>query len=95
MTPAIPVNSLLSSVPSVLGTGGNPLSPNGLILTSDQSIPYGTVASFPSATAVSNWFGPNANITKMAGIYFSGYTLAESLPNVLFVAQLNPAAIAG
>lgn len=95
MTPAIPVSQLLSSTPSVLGAGGNPLSPNSVFMTNDPSIPYGTVQAFPNATAVENWFGPEANETALANAYFDGYVGATSLPSVLYFAQFNPAAISG
>jgi len=95
MTPAIPVSSLLSSTPSVLSAGGNPLSPNAVFLTSDPSIPPGTVQAFSSAAAVSAWFGPNANETALANLYFTGNTLAQTLPSVLYFAQYNTAAVAG
>lgn len=94
-TGAIPVSQLLSSTPSVLGAGGNPLSPNAVFLTTDPSIPPGTVQGFPSALAVQNWFGPTSNEAILAGFYFSGYSLAQSLPSILYFAQYNSAAVAG
>lgn len=91
---SIPMSQLIGSVPSVLGAGGNPLSPNGVVLTNDPSIPIGVAQAFSTEGAVSAWFGPNAPETLNWGnIYFNGFTGSDSLPGTLYFYQYNTAAV--
>ncbi len=87
----IPISNIVSVNPSVLSGAGTGLSLNGLLLTTDNSIPYGTVQSFTSAAAVSTWFGSNTNEAKMAATYFAGYDNSFNLPANLLMAQYNSA----
>lgn len=93
----IPASQFLSVIPSVLSAGAPPLSMSGLLVlgSGDTSIPIGTVQPFPSATAVSNWFGPTSNQAYLSGIYFQGYEGCTQLPGNLLVTQWNQSAVAG
>ncbi len=93
MPQSIPAAALANVIPGVLGTGGNPLSLNAVFLTGDPSIPINTVQAFPSAVAVSDWFGPNAPETLLANIYFAGFTNCTVLPGTLWFAQFNTAGV--
>ena len=95
MTASIPASQFANVIPGVLSAGGNPLSLNAVFLTADPSIPPGTVQAFPSAAAVSAWFGPAAPETVLANVYFAGYINCTTLPSVLYFAQFNAAAVAG
>jgi hypothetical protein len=89
------MSQLIGSVPSVLGAGGNPLSPNGLVLTTDPSIPIGVAMPFAGSEAVSEWFGANAPETLDWGdVYFNGFIGADSLPGTLYFFQYNEAPVA-
>jgi Protein of unknown function (DUF3383) len=90
---SIPMSQLIGSVPSVLGAGGNPLSPNGVLLTTDSSIPIGSAQSFISAEAVDDWFGANAPEAVLANVYFNGFIGATSLPGTLWFYQYNESAV--
>lgn len=90
---SIPASQLVNVIPSVLGAGGNPLSLNAVFLTTDDSIPIGTVQAFTSLEAVQDWFGPTSIEATLAGIYFSGYENAITLPSTLYFAQYNSAAV--
>lgn len=79
----IPASSIVSVNPSVLSAGGNPLALNGIILTDNDSLPSGSPLAFPSATAVSNYFGPSSIEAEMAAAYFSGYKNCTQLPSSL------------
>lgn len=92
---SIPMSQIIGGAPSVLGTGGNPLSPNGAFLTEDPSIPIGVAQGFPNSAAVSNWFGPEAPETLMGEDYFAGFIGALSLPDVLYFWQYNASAVGG
>jgi Protein of unknown function (DUF3383) len=91
---SIPASQLVNVIPSVLSAGGNPLSLNAVFLTTDISIPIGTVKAFASAPDVADWFGATAIESILAGIYFSGYENAQTLPGTLYFAQYNEAAVA-
>ena len=61
---AIPASSIVSVTPSVLAAGGAPLALNGLILSGSPVLPIGPPISFPSAAAVTAYFGNyNAVVT--------------------------------
>jgi hypothetical protein len=94
MTASIPASALADVIPGVLSAGGNPLSLNAVFLTSDPSIPIGTAQPFASYTDVSDWFGPDAPETVLAGVYFAGFNNCTVLPGTLFFTQFNTANVA-
>jgi hypothetical protein len=94
MTASIPASALADVIPGVLSAGGNPLSLNSVYLTSDTSIPIGTVQAFASAPDVSDWFGPNAAETLLANVYFAGFINCTVLPGTLYFAQYNTTNVA-
>lgn len=94
MTNSIPASVLANVIPGVLSAGGNPLSLNAIFLTSDPSIPVGTVQPFASALDVSAWFGAGSPEAALGNVYFGGYANATALPSVLYFAQFNGTAVA-
>jgi hypothetical protein len=94
MTASIPASALADVIPGVLSAGGNPLSLNSVYLTSDTSIPIGTVQAFASAPDVSDWFGPNAAETLLSNVYFAGFINCTVLPGTLYFAQYNTTNVA-
>jgi hypothetical protein len=94
MTATIPASYFVGSFPSVLSAGGTLLSMNAVMITSDPSIPIGTVQSFASSTALNNWFGVTAPEAILGGVYFNGFVGASQLPTNLYVAQFNTTAVA-
>lgn len=90
---SIPASQLVNVIPSVLGAGGNPLSLNAVFLTDDDSIPIGTTQAFSTLEDVQNWFGPTSIEAVLAGVYFSGYEGALTLPGVIYFAQYNAGAV--
>lgn len=94
MSPSIPMSTLLGTEPSVLASGGNPLSLNGVFLTTDRSIPIGVAQPFPNTTAVENWFGVQSPEAILGAKYFSGFIGADSLPSTLYFFQYNEADVA-
>lgn len=91
----IPASNIVTVNPGVISAGGSALAINGVLLTSDTSIPFGTAQSFASATAVSNWFGAASQEALMANVYFSGRNNATILPSSLFFYQYNAAPVSG
>lgn len=94
MNPAIPASRLVNVLPSVLAAGGNPLSLNALLLTANISVPIGTVAEFPSARSVADFFGASSREAQLASIYFAGFDRSSTKPSELLIAQYNSAAVA-
>lgn len=93
MSATIPAEYFVSSTPSVLAAGGQGVTLNAIFVTTDPSIPIGTVQGFATGAEVSNWFGPNSPEAKLAAIYFSGYNGAQQLPTLLYFTQYNTAAV--
>lgn len=94
MNPAIPASRLVNVIPGVLRAGGNPLSLNAVILTTNGSVPIDSVLAFPSASAVEDYFGGASREAALAAIYFAGFDLSTAKPSELFFAQFNIAAVA-
>lgn len=94
MTNSIPASQLVAVQPGVLGTGGNALSLNAVFLTTDPSIPVGTVYPSPTLLSVQNWFGVASPEALMANVYFNGFIGCQALPSVLYFAQFNTNAAA-
>jgi hypothetical protein len=92
---SIPASAIASVVASVISAGGSALDLNGLALSSSTRTPIGTVPSFPSATAVSNYYGPASPEAAAAAIYFAGFQGSNVLPGAMLFAQYNEAAVAG
>jgi hypothetical protein len=94
MPPAIPASQLVSVLPGVLAAGGNPLSLNSIFLTADTSVPIGTVAAFPDADSVADFFGAESREALMATIYFAGFDNSSTKPSTLYFVQYNTGAVA-
>lgn len=90
----IPASENVRVIPGVLSAGGNQLSLNAIILTSNASIPIGTVQGFPSVDAVKLWFGAVSIEAVLAEKYFAGFENASSLPSTLYFAQYNTVDVA-
>ena len=88
----IPASQIAQVVPGVLSPGGNGLVMNGLVLTQNLLMPTGTVLSFASATAVSNFFGPASAEYAYASVYFAGFVNGTQLPSAILFAPYNAAA---
>lgn len=94
MQPSIPASYLVQSNPSVLSAGGSQLSLNSVFITTDPSIPIGTVQGFATYASVAAWFGATAPETIAAGVYFSGFNGCQQLPTLLYFAQFNTTNVA-
>lgn len=93
MAQSVPASKFVNIVPGVVGTGGNPLSLNGVMLTTDSSIPIGTIKTFSSATDGSAWFGATSDEYDLMAVYFNGFENSTSKPGAIHVAQFNQEAV--
>jgi hypothetical protein len=90
----IPAKKLVSVTPGVLGVGGAALALTGLILTTDTSVPIGTVQQFADAASVSNFFGATSAEASLAAIYFNGFDGATVNPGNILFSQYPTAPVA-
>jgi hypothetical protein len=97
----IPASDLVNVSPSVENAGGTAVDIIGLCLTGNSRVPIGSVLSFPSAAAVSTYFGAAAKETQIAGGgsglgggYFAGFSGATKTPSNILFAQYNSGSVA-
>lgn len=87
VTPTIPISQVVNIVPGVVGTGGNPLSLNGVAISDNyQLIPTSGLLEFPSADAVGDYFGSWSEEKLIADKYFAGYDNSFKKPGMLYFA---------
>jgi len=82
----IPASDIVVVNPGVVGTGGNPLALNGVILSQSTYLPTNAVQSFASADSVSSFFGPSSTEYSLAQIYFLGFDNSTAKPGTLLFA---------
>jgi hypothetical protein len=90
---SIPASAIVSVVPSVISAGGSALELIGLCLSTNTRTPAGSVLSFPSAAAVSSYYGPGSNEAAEAAVYFQGFAGSNVLPAAMLFAQYNQASV--
>ncbi len=83
----IPASEIVSVVPGVIAAGGSALNLNELALSSGTRVPIGSVVSFPSAAAVTSYFGANSVESAAGTVYFNGFNGATTLPAAMLFAQ--------
>lgn len=88
MLPSIPASNIVNIMPSVIGTGGDSLDLNTVVLCDTGIYP---LYQYASAKAVGDVFGTESDQYKFAQCYFSGYSGATSFPSALFFARYNTA----
>lgn len=82
----IPASDIVTVNPGVIGSGGNPLALNGVILSKNTLLPADGVQSFVSADAVSDFFGPSSTEYALAQIYFLGFDNSTIKPGLIYFA---------
>ena len=82
----IPASDIVVVNPGVVGSGGNPLALNGVILSKSAYLPTNGVQTFASADAVSAFFGPASTEYALAQIYFLGFDNSTIKPGTLIFA---------
>ena len=93
MSNSIPASQLVNVQPSVVSTGGSPLSLNGIFLTQNLTVPIGSVPFFPTLAAVQAFFGASSTEANYAASYFAGYDNSLAKPGALGFAQYPYAAV--
>ncbi|MGL4318426.1 MAG: DUF3383 domain-containing protein [Pseudomonas sp.] len=80
----IPVSQIVTVNPAVVGTGGNPLSLNAVLLDAGVTTPVSSLLSFPDQASVGDYYGLNSTQYALAGIYFNGPSNSLKKPGTLF-----------
>lgn len=87
---SIPASRIVTINPSAIGTGGNPLAMNTLLIVGGAQRTIG-VQQFGSAAEVGEFYGLTSAEYNFAQRYFLGYDGAFKLPGALFTVE-NPTA---
>lgn len=82
----IPASDIVVVNPGVVGSGGNPLALNGVMLSKNVLLPTGAVRSFASADAVKAFFGAASAEYAIAQVYFLGFDNSTIKPGTLYFA---------
>jgi len=90
---AIPASQIVSVIPSVLSAGGNALDLSGLILTTSNRVPTGSMQSFPDQASVARFFGSTSQEAQLGAIYFLGFDGSTVKPAALWFAQYPTAPV--
>lgn len=88
----IPASDIVVVNPGVVGSGGNPLALNGVMLSKSNYLPTKAVQSFASPEAVRNFFGPSSLEYTLAQIYFLGFDNSTIKPGTLLFSPFVGAA---
>ena len=80
----IPASDIVVVNPGVVGSGGNPLALNGVILSTNTLLPTAAVRSFASADAVKAFFGAASAEYAIAQVYFLGFDNSTIKPGTLY-----------
>lgn len=82
---SIPISQIVQINPGVVGTGSNPLSLNGLVLTTNAVAPVGSVKTCYNLDDVTEFFGASSKEADFARIYFGNTNVRQALlPNALY-----------
>ena len=85
---AIPASHIVNVLPRVIAGGSADLELNGLLLVENNTISASTlVLSFPSARAVSAYFGPDSVEFAAADVYFTSYSNKFTAPKAFYIAR--------
>ena len=89
---SIPMDRIVKILPSAIGTGGNPLALNTLLIT-ETDAPLVGARQFGSANEVGGYFGLTSDEYKFAQRYFLGYDGATRVPSALFITKKSTDAL--
>ncbi|WP_426577097.1 DUF3383 domain-containing protein [Xenorhabdus stockiae] len=95
----IPASDIVSVLPGVVGTGGNPLALNALFITKQTPNAMLGVKAFGDAEQVADIFGTKSKEHEAAQVYFAGFVGSTARPETLYIASMmtsdQPAKLVG
>lgn len=84
--PAIPISQIVEVIPSVVGTGGNPLALNAVFVTTNPITPTSSLLEFPTSDDTGDYYGTDSPEHKLSINYFLGFEGSTKKPSSLFFA---------
>ncbi|MDO9759084.1 DUF3383 domain-containing protein [Glaesserella parasuis] len=91
MFQSIPASQIVNVNPSVLSSGGSPLSMNAVFLSENANLPTGRAVSFATADSVGEYFGFTSAEYQAAAVYFKGFDGSTIKPGTLIFFAYNKA----
>lgn len=91
MFQSIPASQIVNVNPSVLSSGGSPLSMNAVFLSENANLPTGQAVSFATADSVGEYFGFTSAEYQAAAVYFKGFDGSTIKPGMLIFFAYNKA----
>lgn len=92
-TSTIPISQVVNIVPGVVGTGGNPLSLNAVVVSDNTTmVSTSEFLEFASSDDVADYFGSDSIERELAARYFAGYDSSFKKPGTLYFAGYANAA---
>ncbi|MWQ08753.1 DUF3383 domain-containing protein [Glaesserella parasuis] len=91
MFQSIPASQIVNVNPSVLSSGGSPLSMNAVFLSENANLPTGQAVSFATADSVGEYFGFTSAEYQAAAVYFKGFDGSTIKPGTLIFFAYNKA----
>ncbi|MDO9794991.1 DUF3383 family protein, partial [Glaesserella parasuis] len=89
MFQSIPASQIVNVNPSVLSSGGSPLSMNAVFLSENANLPTGRAVSFATADSVGEYFGFTSAEYQAAAVYFKGFDGSTIKPGTLIFFAYN------
>lgn len=86
MVQAIPISQIVTVNPAVVGTGGNPLSLNSIMLIQSLLVPTSSLLSISSTDEAVDYFGSGSQPALLAANYFLGFDNSTKKPGTLYFA---------
>ncbi|WP_387690779.1 DUF3383 domain-containing protein [Photorhabdus sp. RM71S] len=84
----IPASDIVSVLPGVVGTGGNPLALNAVFVTKQTPPAMLGVKAFGSAEQVAEIFGTKSKEHEATQVYFTGFVGSTTRPETLYIASM-------
>ncbi|MFW9286967.1 DUF3383 domain-containing protein [Glaesserella parasuis] len=91
MFQSIPASQIVNVNPSVLSSGGSPLSMNAVFLSENANLPTDRAVSFATADSVGEYFGFTSAEYQAAAVYFKGFDGSTIKPGTLIFFAYNKA----
>lgn len=91
---SLPASAFFNVIPGVLGVAGAALTLSGLIMTTSNAVPIGSVSQFPDQPSVAAFFGPASVEASLATVYFNGFDNSTAKPGNILFAQYPTAPVA-
>lgn len=97
--PTIPLSDIVDINANVLSAGGAQIDMNSVFITNNILMTNNQLLSFSNTDDVGDFFGFDSDEYRMATVYFSGYSIAQSRPGLLYfyriIGDATPAVLTG